>query len=465
MTDVDLSASADAGMVRWRSALRRFWHPVCTEGELSESRRGDGALLGVRLLGERLVVAEVDGGLIVLRDRCLHRSTRLSIGWVCGATVQCAYHGWRWDGSGRCVEIPSMPDGPIPDGRGSTPSRSRGPTGWCGSAWSPDGRRPFRPTLPGATPPFGWQWGSPMSGRRPSNAAWRTSSTCPTFPGSTTRRSARAPRRSRPSRTCAGKPESCASPTTPRPCHLRWSGPHRVVGLPGHPARHRRHRVRRSRRRASPPVDDGVAARRRGHGGALLWMMSRSDDRESDDGPYMDFQQLILDEDEPVIVAQDPPNIPFHIGGEISVRTDRVSIELRRWLTEIAATSTPEELELVLRSTLTRSPDRARHVPGRCDPAESQSTDRQLADPLSGGVLHGEVLDPPMKWSGASGARRSWSCPGCGPTVRRGGAAPSGRGFAPRQKCGPPPPKAMCSFGDRRDVEAERLHQRRRPRP
>ena len=78
--------------------------------------------------------------------------------------------------------------------------------------------------------------------------------------------------------------------------------------------------------------------------------MSRSDDRDGDDGPYMAFQQLILDQDEPVIVAQHPPNIPFQPGGEISVRTDRVSIELRRWLTEIAATSTPEELELVLRT-------------------------------------------------------------------------------------------------------------------
>ena len=97
-----------------RALLRRFWHPVCTTEELDATRRGDGSLLGVRLLGEQVVVARTAEGLVALRDRCLHRSTRLSVGWVCGATLQCAYHGWRWDGAGRCVEIPAMPGVPVP---------------------------------------------------------------------------------------------------------------------------------------------------------------------------------------------------------------------------------------------------------------------------------------------------------------------------------------------------------------
>ncbi len=53
---------------------------------------------------------------VAVVDRCPHRSTRLSIGWVDGGTLRCANHGWCFDGAGRCTEIPSLgPAGPIPE--------------------------------------------------------------------------------------------------------------------------------------------------------------------------------------------------------------------------------------------------------------------------------------------------------------------------------------------------------------
>jgi len=337
--------------IRLRSALRRFWHPVCTDTELAESRRGDGGLLGVQLLGERLIVAEVDGGLIALRDRCLHRSTRLSVGWVCGATVQCAYHGWRWDGTGRCVEIPAMPDGPIP-GRARIDAfevqRAHGlvwvrlEAGWptripANPAWGDPALRISVGT------PYVW----PTSAERRvenfvdlSHFAWVHDQTLST-------RSAQVPPLPEVRRE-AGELRFAYDPPALPPSEglalIGWSA-YRII-LPctvdiefDVPDAGRRHLWMT----ASPIDADDTAVR-------CYWTMSRSDDREGDDGPYMEFQQLILDQDEPVIIAQDPPNIPLHPGGEISVRTDRVSIELRRWLTEIAATSTPEELERVLQS-------------------------------------------------------------------------------------------------------------------
>jgi len=42
----------------------------------------------------------------VLPFRCAHRGTQLSTGWVEGDTLRCFYHGWRYDGSGQCVEQP-----------------------------------------------------------------------------------------------------------------------------------------------------------------------------------------------------------------------------------------------------------------------------------------------------------------------------------------------------------------------
>ena len=94
---------------------RYFWHPVCTMRELRDANAdGRGNRKKVRLLGETLVIAETDAGVIALDDRCPHRSASLSLGWVEGACIRCPYHGWRYDAEGKCVEIPAAPDLPIP---------------------------------------------------------------------------------------------------------------------------------------------------------------------------------------------------------------------------------------------------------------------------------------------------------------------------------------------------------------
>jgi len=81
------------------------WYPALRAARL---RPGDTAvtmLLGIpMLLGRRR-----DGALFALRDLCPHRGIPLSAGWFDGQTVQCKYHGWRFEPcSGRCVEIPSL---------------------------------------------------------------------------------------------------------------------------------------------------------------------------------------------------------------------------------------------------------------------------------------------------------------------------------------------------------------------
>ncbi|WP_327140031.1 Rieske 2Fe-2S domain-containing protein [Nocardia sp. NBC_01327] len=90
--------------------LRRFWHPVATQEAVAAANP-----LQVWLLGEPWVLARLDGELIALRDRCPHRLVPLSEGTVVGATLQCKYHGYRFDATGRCVHIPAVgPGGPIP---------------------------------------------------------------------------------------------------------------------------------------------------------------------------------------------------------------------------------------------------------------------------------------------------------------------------------------------------------------
>jgi len=89
---------------------RDTWHRVAAADELV----GDGPIQ-VLVAGERWVVGRLDGDLAAARDLCPHRLAPLSAGCVVDNTFQCPYHGYRFDGTGRCVEIPALgADSPIP---------------------------------------------------------------------------------------------------------------------------------------------------------------------------------------------------------------------------------------------------------------------------------------------------------------------------------------------------------------
>jgi phenylpropionate dioxygenase-like ring-hydroxylating dioxygenase large terminal subunit len=49
------------------------------------------------------------GSVHAWEDRCPHRGTRLSIGRIADDQLVCAYHGWRFENSGRCVHFPALP--------------------------------------------------------------------------------------------------------------------------------------------------------------------------------------------------------------------------------------------------------------------------------------------------------------------------------------------------------------------
>src|SRR5262245_57565537 len=83
-------------------ALRQYWHAVAASEEVQA------APVPVTLLGERLVLVRLAGRLACFRDLCIQRGTPLSLGWVDGGELVCAYHGWRYDDTGACTRIPSI---------------------------------------------------------------------------------------------------------------------------------------------------------------------------------------------------------------------------------------------------------------------------------------------------------------------------------------------------------------------
>lgn len=85
--------------------LRRYWHPVAAEVELDSW-----PIKKVRLLGEDLALyRSEDGSVGLLADRCPHRGASLSCGMTDGTGIRCAYHGWKFEADGHCVETPAEP--------------------------------------------------------------------------------------------------------------------------------------------------------------------------------------------------------------------------------------------------------------------------------------------------------------------------------------------------------------------
>jgi len=83
--------------------MRGFWQPISRSEDLNP-----GYALPKRIMGEGFTLYRGEGGAAHLLDfRCAHRGTQLSLGWVEGDCLRCAYHGWVYDGTGQCVEQPA----------------------------------------------------------------------------------------------------------------------------------------------------------------------------------------------------------------------------------------------------------------------------------------------------------------------------------------------------------------------
>ena len=84
--------------------LAQRWFPVARCVDVGDQP------LAVVLLDLALVVFRAGGAIRVGRDLCPHRGVPLSMGWVEGEEIVCAYHGLRYGPDGRCRKIPAEPD-------------------------------------------------------------------------------------------------------------------------------------------------------------------------------------------------------------------------------------------------------------------------------------------------------------------------------------------------------------------
>jgi phthalate 4,5-dioxygenase oxygenase subunit len=92
--------------------FRQYWVPALMADELPEPGSPP---VRVKLLGERMIAFRDSTGDYGLIDEfCAHRGASLWFGNnEVGAEapgLRCAYHGWKYDVTGQCVEVPSEPD-------------------------------------------------------------------------------------------------------------------------------------------------------------------------------------------------------------------------------------------------------------------------------------------------------------------------------------------------------------------
>jgi phenylpropionate dioxygenase-like ring-hydroxylating dioxygenase large terminal subunit len=116
-------ASAEAPM----RDLRRVpihpdhWYPLAWSHEVKR-----GKAHGVRFAGQPIVIVRTESGAVfALEDRCAHRQVPLHAGVVDGESIRCCYHGWTYDCTGRCIDVPYLGRERLPNGVRSYPCREK----------------------------------------------------------------------------------------------------------------------------------------------------------------------------------------------------------------------------------------------------------------------------------------------------------------------------------------------------
>jgi len=87
--------------------MRMFWQPVCRSDDLAAGRA-----VPLRIMNEDFTLYRGRSGTpFVVGPRCAHRRAQLSVGRVEDDCIRCFYHGWKYNGGGRCVDQPAEPVG------------------------------------------------------------------------------------------------------------------------------------------------------------------------------------------------------------------------------------------------------------------------------------------------------------------------------------------------------------------
>ena len=87
---------------------RCYWLPALLAEELPENECPP---VRVKLLSERLLAfRDTDGRYGLIDEFCAHRGVSLWFGRNEETGLRCPYHGWKYDVTGQCIDVPSEPE-------------------------------------------------------------------------------------------------------------------------------------------------------------------------------------------------------------------------------------------------------------------------------------------------------------------------------------------------------------------
>ena len=330
-----------AGEARLYRAMRWFWHPVMYASELTDSPRG------AVLLEEPVVLARLAGEVRCFADLCAHRGTALSLGWVEGGELRCAYHGWAYGPDGVCTKIPARFGDNIPRRARLKPYRVAEASGLIWVCLE-EPRFPLPEFPQGADasyrivelPPYEWQT---SAARRIENYvdfahfAWVHDGVLgdrdhPEVPDHDVRREGGELRFGYDDYVEPGdidKNEGLSSgrdETVVTQLRYRLSVPNTVLleqTLPGGT-----YVLFFSVSPLGPKLVRNFTFMARDY---------QLSDPEEGDNRMLEFNELVIGQDRPIVGSQRPQELPVDLSAELHIRgADRVSLEYRKWLVELS---------------------------------------------------------------------------------------------------------------------------------
>src|SRR5262249_16374331 len=124
--------------------MREYWIPALMGSEVT---RG-GPPMRLMLLGEKLIAFRDSAGRVGVMDhRCPHRCASLFLGRNEEGGIRCIYHGWKFDVSGECLDMPNVP--PHQDFKHKVKAKAYPTIERAGMVWVYMGSRAQSPPLPG----------------------------------------------------------------------------------------------------------------------------------------------------------------------------------------------------------------------------------------------------------------------------------------------------------------------------
>ncbi|HLF70989.1 MAG TPA: Rieske 2Fe-2S domain-containing protein [Dehalococcoidia bacterium] len=126
------------------NVMRQYWLPAVRSDELPAV---DAPPVRIRLLGEDLIAFRLTSGKVgLIQNACPHRGASLFFGRNEEEGLRCVYHGWKFDETGSCVDMPSEPA--ESNFRGKVHAKAYPTSERGGVIWAYMGPREVPPALP-----------------------------------------------------------------------------------------------------------------------------------------------------------------------------------------------------------------------------------------------------------------------------------------------------------------------------